>query len=264
MGNTITALDTQTLVDVGLVQPEQTQESAEPNTTEAAEPTAETQQEGSTIPTTTPVTTVDIDGIGSVSVNDIKEWQRGSMRQSDYTRKTQELARQREEMADAIEVFNYLQQNPNIVEQLKAIDEHGVVNTNVVNKTTPESAMMKQLWFNQKSMEIDKQVDNLKSKYGDIDEVLLFNTAAKLKTDDLEFVYRALAFENKKLDEKAIIEKAKEELKRELAGNKASLSTVVSTNVTQRPTTNTITNEERRVAEAMGISADDYMKWKNK
>lgn len=261
MDNTITALDTQTLVDVGLVQPEPDQTAdSDSQPTDAVET-----QEPTDTNTTTPVTTVSIDGLGDVSLDEIKEWKQGNLRQSDYTKKTQELARLREEANDALEVFNYLKQNPQLVEQLKSMDTGKTVNQNIVNKTTPENEMMRQLWYNQKSMELDKKVADLKSKYGEVDEVELYNAAAAMHTDDLEFVYKAMAFDKNRVDEQAMKQRIMSELKAELQQNKSATSTVASTNATTPPVNvASLTNEEKRVAEAMGLTSDEYAKWKNK
>lgn len=39
-----------------------------------------------------------VDGIGEVSLDELREWRNGYMRNADYTQKTQELARQRQEL----------------------------------------------------------------------------------------------------------------------------------------------------------------------
>lgn len=261
MENTITALDTQTLIDVGLVQPE------EALSTEALQPSEV--DENTDVPAddtiTQPVTTLTIDGLGEISFDEVKEWKQGNLRQSDYTKKTQELARLREEANDAIEVFNYLKQNPHLVEQLKSMDTGQVVNQNVINKTSPDNEMLRQLWYNQKAMELDKKVADLKIKYGDVDEVELYNSATKMHTDDLEFVYKAIAFDKGKSNETQIKERAKEELKAELQKTKSATSTVASTNASSTPMkSNDLTMEEKRVAEHMGLTIDEYAKWKNK
>ena len=46
-----------------------------------------------------------IEGFGDYTVDELKEFKNGYLRQSDYTKKTQELARQREEANDALEVY---------------------------------------------------------------------------------------------------------------------------------------------------------------
>lgn len=280
MEHNFTALDTETLQEVGLVHPEETETEIENDsaTTDTEETKVETGNEiveseevtntesDDEKKTTDEVTTFNIEGIGEVKLDEIKEWYKGHLRQSDYTKKTQELARQREEVQEAVELFEYLQQNPHLVQQLQKLDESGSANDEVLQKTTPYNAMLKQLWYNQKSMEIDRQLDNLKAKYGDIDEVALFDTARELKTDNLEMAYRVIAFDSKPpLDEKALIEKAKNELRMELEKNKQSTKTIVSpTSQVVKQAADNLTDEEKRVARMMGLSESDYAKWKNK
>lgn len=268
--NDFTALETDTLVDVGLVQPEGEQEEQPAQETETHTDNNEqgedqAEQTNTESETSTEVPTLNLDGIGEVKLDDIKEWQKGYLRQSDYTRKTQELAKQREEVATAVEVFDYLRNNPNLVSQLKQLDTEGTMNTGVMNQTTPEAGMLKQLWYNQKSMEIDHQVDKLKRQYGDIDEVALFNKAAELKTDNLEYAYKIIAFDNKPLNEKDLVERAKSELRNELEQSKNATKTIVSSNSTQMQSQQTaLSSAEKRVALGMGLTESEYSKWKNK
>ena len=120
--------------------------------------------------------TVHIEGFGDYTLDELKEFKNGYLRQSDYTRKTQELARQREEANEALEVYEYLRNNPHLVNALMQMD-NGQVNP-VVQKATPENAMMQQILHTQKAMEIEMRLNELKSKYGnDIDEVALFQKA---------------------------------------------------------------------------------------
>lgn len=266
----MTALDTQTLVDVGLVQPEpeetQTEEPSSIETNAIDEGVAEDPQSEpieESIPT--PLSEFEIDGIGKVTVDDIKEWRSGNMRQSDYSRKTQELAKQREEVGVAIEVFNYLQQNPYLLEQLTALDEKGEVDRSIINKATPENTMLRELWFNQKSMELDQKVESLKQKYGEVDETLLYNTAREMKTDNLEMVYKAIAFDNNQVDRASLIEQAKNELRQELQQTRNATQTIVSGKPTQPigvPVA--LTKEEERMASVFGMSREDYAKWRDK
>lgn len=277
----MTALDTSTLESIGMVQPtnEPTVTSAtegqsaqtDPIVTEVTEPAQEPNVNAEGISTEPNVTTtskieeLEIEGIGKVKIDDIKEWQKGNLRQSDYTRKTQELAKQREELAEAVEVFNYLKENPQIVQALQAIDEQGVVNQGVMQKTTPENAMMKQLYYNQKSMEVDMQLDKLREKYGEFDAVAVLNTATQLRTEDLEQAYKLVNFDKIATDQQKIKEQVKAELKAELEQNRFATQTIVSAPSSQmQPNLNTLSPEEVRVATGMGLSAADYAKWKNK
>ena len=77
-------------------------DSTETGVTETADPTNEgivtetqTQESGND------TGEIEIPGIGKVSTDEVKEWKQGYLRQSDYTRKTQELAHQREQLQNA-------------------------------------------------------------------------------------------------------------------------------------------------------------------
>ena len=206
--------------------------------------------------------TVHIEGFGDYTLDELKEFKNGYLRQSDYTRKTQELARQREEANDALEVYEYLRNNPHLVNALMQMD-NGQVNS-VVQKATPENAMMQQILHTQKAMEIEMKLNDLKSKYGnDIDEVVLFQKANQLKTEDLEFVYKALQYDNLVAQQASAVQAAATQMQAEIDANKSAVSTIVCTNqgAITRPQ-KSLTDAEKRVAAQMGISEADYLKWK--
>jgi len=205
---------------------------------------------------------VHIEGFGDFTVDELKEFRNGYLRQSDYTRKTQELARQREEAQDALELYNYLRDNPQMVEALMNMDNGA--NAQTIQRATPENAMMQQILHTQKAMEIEMRLNELKSKYGnDIDEVTLFQKANQMKTDDLEFVYKALQYDNLLAEKQQAQQTAANNLQSEIDANKKAVSTIVSPRqsnvVTQTPT---LSADEKRVAALMGLSESDYLKWK--
>lgn len=202
----------------------------------------------------------DIDGIGKVTADEIKEWRNSGLRQSDYTKKTQELAREREQHKEAVELFDYLRSNPHLIAKLKEIEE--TVDPTKINVATPEYGMMRDLARQQKSMELDLKMNSLKEKYGDIDEIAVYSKATELKTDDLEFVWKGIMADN--FDERSIIERAKSEIQAEIQKNKKATSTIVgtkqSTNNMAKPI-RTLSDAERRVAEGMGLTDAEYLKW---
>lgn len=272
----MTALDTTTMQEIGVVQPTQVTEQKQVETeveqpvqtdsTEPREPESTTGEvtQPETVVETEPVQELEIEGLGKVKIDDIKEWQKGNLRQSDYTKKTQELAKYREEMADAVEVYNYLRDNPNIIQTLKAIDEQGVVNQNIINKATPESDMLREVMFKQRSMELDGKLEQLKQEHGDFDAVELLNTASAMKTDDLEKVWKVINYDKIVINEQQAIEKAKAQIKAELEQNRQSTQTIVSTPAQQvQQTAQVLTPDEIRVATGMGLSKEEYSKWKN-
>lgn len=240
----------------------------EPEQIEVTETIDPTSEGNVTEPDPTPEPTeVDITGLGKVSFDEIKEWKQGYLRQSDYTRKTQELARQREQLQNAENLFNYVNQNPHLIDAMKNA-EGG--NASPIHNSTPEMQMMRQLAYNQKAMEVDMKINQLKQKYGseNVDEVALFNKAAELKTEDLEFVYQGLkaAEQTPTVDVEEIkrqaIEQAKEELRRELEANKNAVGTTIATTQPQPiEVQKTLTPDQKRIAMAMGMSEEEYIKW---
>ena len=241
-------------------------DSTETGVTETADPTnegivTETQVEEPKADTGE----IEIPGIGKVSTDEVKEWKQGYLRQSDYTRKTQELAHRREQLQNAEQLLNYLNANPHLIEAMKNAEGGNVP---YINNMSPESQMIRQLAYNQKAMEVDMKVSQLKAKYGDIDEVALFNKAAELKTDDLEFVYQGLkaAENNSSVDVEEIkrlaVEQAKAELKNELEANRSAVNTTVNTKQPQQIEQQTVlTPDQKRVAAAMGMSEAEYAQW---
>src|SRR3990167_6202070 len=55
--------------------------------------------------------TFELDG-ERLTPEQIKEWKAGHMMQSDYTRKTQELSQQRDQLKPYVELADYLKANP--------------------------------------------------------------------------------------------------------------------------------------------------------
>ena len=209
---------------------------------------------------------VHIEGLGELTIDEIKEFRNGYLRQSDYTKKTQELARQREEAQDALEVFNYLRNNPHMVNALMEMDKgSNPQHVQNVQKITPEATMMRQIIHTQKAMEVEMKLNDLKNKYGEIDEVSLLSKANELKTEDLEFVYKALQFDAINERQKTLEQQSVQNLKAEIDANKKAVSTIVGTkqsNVVKQ--TPSLTDDEKRIASLMCISENEYLKWKVK
>lgn len=231
-------------------------------TNQLEEEVATTEEDGIEVSDDQSITELEIEGIGKVTPEQIMEWRSGNLRQSDYTKKTQELARQREQMHEALELFEHLKKNPQLIE---AIAENGDAYTgNVVRTATPEHEAIQQIMYNQKSLEVDLKLNDLRGRYGDFDETQLFERATALGTEDLETVLKSMKYETVAgIDEDAIIERAKKQLMAELEAKKSSVATVVSSK--SGPVTKnkiTLTKEEQRIADGMGISYKDYVKWR--
>ena len=60
---------------------------------------------------------IELDG-EQLTLEQIREFKQGYLRQSDYTKKTQILAQERERLKEAVELYDYLQSNPEIAQRL--------------------------------------------------------------------------------------------------------------------------------------------------
>ena len=261
MINQMSAIDNGIADLFGSEEPVENPQVEEPSAEEVTVDNGEPEEGGEIVEESTD-DKVHIEGFGDFTVDELKEFRNGYLRQSDYTRKTQELARQREEAQDALELYNYLRDNPQMVEVLMNMDNGA--NAQTIQRATPENAMMQQILHTQKAMEIEMRLNELKSKYGnDIDEVTLFQKANQMKTDDLEFVYKALQYDNLLAEKQQAQQTAANSLQAEIDANKKAVSTIVSPRqsnvVSQTPT---LSADEKRVAALMGLSESDYLKWK--
>ena len=263
-----TAIDTANYVESDAIEVQPAAEEVQTDVVETVEVDAETPTTDATETSTeteifTQTDKFNIPGLGELTADEITEWKNGSLRQADYTRKTQELAKQREENQAAQELFQYLQANPALVEAMRQAEQ----NPNSVvfkNAPTAENQMIRNIAYKQREFETDMKLAQLRQTYGDVDEVALLNKAAELRTDDLEFVYKAISYDNNNIDKQALINEAKEQLKAELSANKNAVGTTVTTTQTA-PVQNqrTLTADEKRVAAGMGMSEADYLKWMN-
>ena len=145
-----------------------------------------------------PVKTYDIDGI-NYTADEIKEWKQNGLRQSDYTRKTQELANQRKQLEDLGTSIPVLGNSE--ADRISRL-ENELATNNLVNKIT-----------------------ELKAKYSDFDEVAVLTEAQNRRmydNEDLEFVYRAIRKESSStpIDMEAFKKQSIEEYKVQIATEK--------------------------------------------
>lgn len=218
--------------------------SAQPDapTTEATAETTETPTETKSVETTPDVeapTNITIDG-KEYSIDEIKQWQLGNMRQSDYTKKTQELAALREELNKT------------------AATEQTTQDT---VKDEPVNSELQELKVKVSAMELDKEISNLKTKYSDFNEVDVLNKANELGITDLETAYKAIRPD---VDVDAIraeaIAQAKAELMAEIEANKsATTETVIKAEAQKeiKQTKSKYSEGQARLAKLMNVSLED-------
>lgn len=225
------------------VQAEQTVETVEPTTTE--EVTTE-------VPT---INEIDING-QKVSLDEVRQ---GYIRQQDYIAKQQQLDAKLKEAEQSLQLVDYLRKNPQIAQRLYE-DEKAPSVVQTVNPAMQEIENLKRELFQDK---LNNTITNLKGKYSDFNEVEVMNKAVSMGVTDLEFVYNAMRGQN--LDN-IIAQRVKEELAKateQINKNASATRTLVgSGQEPQATTTHNLLPQEMRVADMMGISYEEYAKYK--
>ena len=189
----------------------------------------------------------------------LEEIKTGYMRQQDYITQREELNKLREESKQALDLVDYLKKNPNLAQKLMEEPEAKEV-SNVVNPAMERiQALEKQLFV----QNLDNQISQLKSKYKDFNEVEVLNKAVQMGVKDLEFVYNGMRGAN---IEQLIAQQVKEQLAQatqKMQKNAQATRTVVGTTTQKQvTTTHNLTQQEMRVADLMGMSYEDYAKYK--
>ena len=190
----------------------------------------------------------------------IEELQTGYMRQQDYIAQREELNALREQNKQALELVEYLRKNPNLANKLLEEDN---VDNNAVNVLNPLTERIEKLERERYVERMNNQIEMLKMKYKDFNEVDVLNKAVQLNTPDLEFVYHGMR--GAKIDD-IIAQQVKEQLAKaqeDMVKNTQATRTVVGKASDVEPTTtHNLTQQEMRVADLMGISYEEYAKYK--
>ena len=162
---------------------------------------------------------IEVPGVGQVSLDEVVK---GYMRQQDYTQKTQSLSQEREKYGVAADLLDALENDP--TESIKALMEAYEVNlgTTTTPSVNTESSITtavddelpayvkQELEENRKFREtiqqkqlreeIEREISDCKTKYGDFDEAAVVQFAVTRGIPDIEVAY--LAWDNAQAFEK--------------------------------------------------------------
>ena len=174
--------------------------------TEATEPAvADNPELSTTEPTGTSGYTVKVDG--AEQQVSLEELQSGYQRQADYTRKTQELASERQRLQQAETIVSALEADPQGT--LAALGNALGVEGNPVPQDDTSSwededptaqrvahleAQVARQAQTYRKQALDKEVSRLKGQYGNFDERVLFKHALDYKIANLEAAYTHMNF----------------------------------------------------------------------
>lgn len=239
------------------------------NTVGTPEGTTETGGVATEQTTTTPTETTpevpskyNIDG-EEYDLDTIREWRKSGLRQSDYTKKTQEIAKQRKEAQEALEVYNYLMANQDLVKLMAEHDSGNPTATAVKDKLDPVQKQISELQTQLRVKDIDAELSAITSKDSDVTDVELL-TIATQNNCDIKTAYNLWRGSNV---DKIIAKREKElteRLKAEIQKNQEETRTLIT------PTDNKVETEnyglsdiELTMCDRLGMTPKEYATYKN-
>ena len=233
------------------VEPTQTKPIEAP-VTKVDEPTAES------TPIATPVNTkIVVNGIGEV---DIEELKNGYLRQSDYTKKTQEISAKNKQNEEAVALYEYLRQNPQIAQQM-------LQNPGMQNQFNPTNSKLSEIEERMYDLMLQNDIRNMQDKYKDFDTQAVLKIADSKGITNLEDAY--LIYRATKPASEVSVEDMKKQLREELikefANEQKGTQTLISSGATPIVQENkpSLSEKERKVAINMGLTEADYVKWRD-
>ena len=221
--------------------PEENIETTEPTEVDTSEVSAEavTEPEGTYV--------VKIDGEEQqVSLNELQD---GYQRQADYTRKTQELAEERQRLSQAEAIASALETDPSgtiaALSSAFGVEDNLPVNsgTEYDSETVDEDPNAKRLAQLeaqvarqaqvQRQQALEKEVAGLKRKYGEFDAAELFRHALTNKIPNLDAAYTHMKYGEvadtaEKLQKEQEIVEAKRDASKVTSGGSTQANAVVS------------------------------------
>lgn len=203
--------------------------------------------------------TVTIEGLGEIPIDELAK---GYLRQSDYTRKTQEIAQKARQLEKIEQLYQKVQANPERAQQLAQ-----EFNVPVLD---PQVDYVTQLQQNYYDLLLEKEIGELQAKYTDFDPQVVLPLALEEKLENLENAYLLHKARNPEpaqkqetVDINQIKEQIRQDLLRELELERNTQSIITSGN--GAPVTDNqpvLSDEELRVARNMGLSPQEYAKWR--
>lgn len=168
-----------------------------------------------------------------------------------------------EELQNALELYKYLEENPHLVQAMREVDPTGYqqLNNHVPDELTRKVQELEEFIQEQK---FNTYISELKTQYKDFDEDKVIEFAEQHEIYDLEIAYKALKADSvKPTDEQALREQIKKEIMEELKNNSIATQTIIGSNTKPiEDNTPSLSARELRIAKAMGMSNEEYAKWR--
>ncbi len=204
-----------------------------------------------------------VEGIGEVSLDELK---RGYLRTQDYTKKTQELAKQRKEAEQALQLYEGVRKNPELASEIAKQVQ--------MSELDPYSAKIIELENKLYDMMLQNEIKELQNKYQDFEIREVLEVARDKNITNLEDAY--LLIKSRKgsnqnnIDVNSLKEQIRQELLKELSEETEATKTIISSennDVIVQDNTPKISEAEKRVAINMFKKEKDpigeYIKWRD-
>lgn len=233
-----------------------------PSPTDETETEVDDSETSDDVTNPTSLTEIEIDG-EKISIDELKQ---GYARSKDYignkaTLDTEyaKLQKEREENQEALEIYNFLKENPNIAQELARIQPNAKPVTASIDPVFKEKfEHMEQMLYRQ---QLQSNIETLKAKYKDFNEVEVLKEASQRGIVDLEYVYQAQKGRNvDKLVEDMVNKKLVEaQAKRE---KNQGATTTISNKADVPPSTPNLTPQEQKIAKIFGMTDEEYLQYK--
>lgn len=210
---------------------------------------------------------------------------KGYMKDQDYRSKTEELAKEREQLEGMTKFRDLLQSNPALAQRVASVLEEETMGKPVepaapnpnINPNDPMAgasveqlsamfgARLSDLEKNYATQEIDRQLSYLRQKYPGFNKKMqdaTLDMAVKLKgADKLEDMYKVVAYDDmvtaaKEEGEQGVIKRLQERNEQQVDTGKGTSDSVSDSDV--------LTPMEKSFAKAMGTPEKDYLENKKK
>lgn len=211
---------------------------------------------------------VEIDGVGKVNLDELRQ---GYMRQSDYTRKTQEIAEQKkliEEQVINLKNSSVGQQAPvqDYIAQQQSTGQPTPVPQELANN--PFVKKITELEQRMYDMALRTEIQDMRVKYDDFDVVSVLTIARDKGITNLEDAYRLhkASIPATPVNTDEVREQIRREILEELSKDKQATKTLISqTDKKVAPTPDVeLTEQQRRIASEFGMGVKEYASWSDK
>lgn len=206
---------------------------------------------------------INIEGIGEIGIDELKN---GYLRQSDYTQKTQDVARQKREVQDAVSFYEQVKANPDLIKQVASTIQ-------VPPALDPANAKILELESKVYDMMLEKEISTLQAKYPDFEIKDVLDVADKKGLTNLEdayFIAKSTKAQSEPISRAELEKQIREQVLREVEAERGATQTIISTNgapAVIQDNAPKLSPAEQKVARMMFRGVADpnaeYAKWRD-